>query len=356
MAAVPLGFETLRWRDGRLELLEQTLLPGEERYLPVPTVPVLVDAIQRLAVRGAPALGCAGAYGVALAVSGAADAASWAAQLEAGAAALAAARPTAVNLAVGVERVAARGRALLATGQGNPEDWSAALLAEARAFHAEDAALCEAIGQHGAALLPDPCAVQTHCNAGALATGGIGTALAVVYAAHAAGKRVSVLADETRPLLQGARITAWELQRAGVPVTLQADGAAGSAFQAGLIDAVVVGSDRIAANGDVANKIGTYPLAVLAREHGVPFYVAAPTTTVDLGCPEGGAIPIEERAAGEVDAFGGLPTAPAGVAVRNPAFDVTPARLVSAIITERGVLPKPDAASVAAHCAATSAG
>jgi methylthioribose-1-phosphate isomerase len=350
---IELGFDTLRWEAGGLVLLEQTLLPAEERYVAIPDVPALVDAIQRLAVRGAPALGCAGAYGVVVAVRGATAPADWAERFERGAAALAVARPTAVNLAVGVERVAAVGRELLADGAGSPADWTARLLEEARAFHREDAELCAAIGRNGAGLLPAGATVQTHCNAGALATGGIGTALGVVYAAHAAGKGVRVLADETRPLLQGARITAWELQRAGVPVVVQVDGAAGSAFQAGLVDAVVVGSDRIAANGDVANKIGTYPLAVLARAHGIPFYVAAPTTTVDLGCPSGASIPIEERAAEEVRAFASVAAAPPGVEVRNPAFDVTPAALVTALITERGVLHQPDAASLAAHCAAS---
>jgi len=355
MAAVALGFDTLRWERDGLVLLEQTLLPAEERYVRIPDVPSLVDAIVRLGVRGAPGVGCAGAYGMVVAVAGAADAGEWLRRLDDAEATLEAARPTAVNLAVGLRRLAARGRRL-AAGDGGPAEWTADLLAEAKAFHAEDAALCQAIGEHGAALLPARCTVQTHCNAGALATGGIGTALGVVYAAHAAGKQVAVLADETRPLLQGARITAWELQRAGVPVTLQCDGAAGSAFQAGMIDAVVVGSDRVAANGDVANKVGTYPLAVLARRHGVPFYVAAPTTTVDLDCPDGASIPIEERGGDEVRAFAGAAAAPDGVMARNPAFDVTPAELVTALVTEAGVLESPDRAGLTAHCAAASSG
>ena len=356
MAAVELGFDTLRWQEDCLVLLDQTRLPREERYLPIPDVPALVDAILRLVVRGAPALGCAGAYGVVTAVGDAAERQEWLQRLEAGATALRAARPTAVNLAVGVDRIAALGRRLADEGQGRPADWTARLLEAARAFHAEDAALCRAIGGHGAELLPETCTVLTHCNAGALATGGIGTALGVVYAAHAAGKRVAVIADETRPLLQGARLTAWELQRAGVPVRLQCDGAAGSAFQAGLVDAVVVGADRVAANGDVANKIGTFPLALLAREFGVPFYVAAPSTTVDLGCPDGRSIPVEQRGADEVRGYAGAVAAPDGVEARNPAFDVTPAALVTGLITERGVLASPGAASLAAHCAAASSG
>jgi methylthioribose-1-phosphate isomerase len=215
------------------------------------------------------------------------------------------------------------------------------LLAEARAIHEEDEGFCEAIGRHGAALVPDDATVLTHCNAGALATAGPGTALAVVYAAVAAGKRVRVLADETRPLLQGARLTAWECRKMGVPVTVLCDNAAGSVLARGLVDVIVVGSDRIAANGDVANKIGTYPLAVLAREHGVPFVVAAPTSTVDLATPSGGEIPIEERDPLEVTEPRGMRIAPDGVEALNPAFDVTPAALVAAIVTERGVARPP---------------
>ncbi|RMH02209.1 MAG: S-methyl-5-thioribose-1-phosphate isomerase [Planctomycetota bacterium] len=349
-----LGFATLRWRDGGLELLDQTALPAEERYLRPAGLPELVAAIRRLAVRGAPALGCAGAYGMVLAVAGEDDPVRWRRRLETGAEELIAARPTAVNLAVGVGRLLAAGRRLAGDG-ADPRRWTQALLAEARAFHAEDEALCAEIGRNGAELLPDPVRILTHCNAGALATGGIGTALGVVYAARAAGRTVRVLADETRPLLQGARLTAWELTRAGIPVTVQADGAAGSALAAGEVDAVIVGADRIAANGDVANKVGTYPLAVLAREHGVPFYVAAPTTTIDLDCPDGSAIPIEQRPEEEVLAFAGAAAAP-GARARNPAFDLTPAALVTALVTERGVLPAPDRTGLAAHCAGASSG
>ena len=348
-----LGFETLRWTggaEGHLELLEQTLLPEREEYLPIETVPALIDAIRRLAVRGAPALGCAGAYGVVLVAQGIdeADGARWLAALRAGGQEVADARPTAVNLRVGVDRVLARAEEL-AAGSCAPVARSEALLASAREFHEEDAELCRAIGRHGAALLPSPCTVLTHCNAGALATGGMGTALSVVYAAHRAGKEVAVFADETRPLLQGARLTSWELARAGIPITLQCDGAAGSTLASGRVQAVVVGSDRIAANGDVANKVGTYPLAVLARRHGVPFYVAAPTTTIDLDCPTGADIPIEQRDAQEVSAFHGRPSAPERISVWNPAFDVTPAELVTAIITEKGVLENPAQADLAAH-------
>jgi methylthioribose-1-phosphate isomerase len=239
-------------------------------------------------------------------------------------------------------------RRLDGASPASPRD---ALLDEARAIHREDEEACLAIGRHGAALLGDRATVLTHCNAGSLATSYYGTALGVIYAAVEAGKRVAVFADETRPLLQGARLTAWELARAGIEVTLVADSVAGSLLRSGRIDAVVVGADRIAANGDVANKIGTYPVAVLARTHGVPFYVAAPRSTIDPSCPDGSAIPIEERAAAEVTDGFGVTTAPTGISVYSPAFDVTPAGLVTALVTERGVVRPVDAAGITAQLA-----
>ncbi len=355
LPAIDLGFRTLGWEGeipGLLSLLEQTLLPSQEMEVEVASVPDLVEAIQRLVVRGAPALGCAGAYGMVLGVQHETESANaWLKLAEKAAIELTAARPTAVNLGLGAQRMLSFAQALATAGSGTPIEWSESLLEQARAFHLEDQALCLAIGKNGAELLNDSPTVLTHCNAGALATGGIGTALGVVYAARALGKNIAVFADETRPLLQGARITAWELQRAGIPVTLQCDSAAASALAAGKIDAVVVGSDRIAANGDVANKIGTYPLAVLAREHGVPFYVAAPTTTVDMQCPSGAEVPIELRDPEEIAHTMSTRLAPAEISSWNPAFDITPAKFVTAIITERGVVEAPNSSKMAAHMA-----
>ncbi|MEM8883263.1 MAG: S-methyl-5-thioribose-1-phosphate isomerase [Planctomycetota bacterium] len=312
----------LRWEDDALVLLDQTLLPNEERWIRLTDPASVIEAIQSLRVRGAPAIGCAGAYALVLAAGTADD-------VRLAAPAIAAARPTAVNLAWAVRR------ALAALDDADPRG---SLLAEAHRIRDEDEASCRAIGRHGAALLPSRSRVLTHCNAGSLATAGYGTALGVIYAAVEEGKQVAVFADETRPLLQGARLTAWELQRAGIDVTVQADSAAGLLLGSGQVDAVVVGSDRIAANGDVANKIGTYPLAVLARRHGVPFYVAAPRSTIDPDCPSGEQIPIEQRAASEVIEGFGVNTAPAGTSVHAPAFDVTPAELVDAIVTEVGLV------------------
>ncbi len=339
-------FTTVTWEEGRVVLLDQTKLPDEETYLRCGTVDEVIGAIRRLSVRGAPAIGVAGAYGAALAARIAAegaigdslDPAAWHRALTPEIERLREARPTAVNLAWAIDRVCG-----VLSGQADrPVDEQCdALLAEARAIHEEDAGFCRDIGRHGAELIPDGATVLTHCNAGALATAGIGTALAVVYAAVEAGKNVHVFADETRPLLQGARLTAWECGKMGVPVTVLCDNAAGSVLSRGLVDRIVVGSDRIAANGDVANKIGTYPLAVLAREHGVPFYVAAPTSTVDLGTPTGAGIPIEERDPAEVTTPRGLQITPAGVSALNPAFDVTPNELVAAIVTEKGVATAP---------------
>jgi len=291
-------------------------------------------------VRGAPAIGVAGAYGVALAAhrAGWADPAAFRREVELEARKLRNARPTAVNLAWAVDRMLSR---LDVVAQCPVAEQKAALLDEAHRIHAEDQASCRAIGGHGAALLPDSSTVLTHCNAGALATAGIGTALAVVYAAHESGKQVRVLSDETRPLLQGARLTAWECRKMGVPVTLLCDGAAGWALAGKMADHVIVGADRIAANGDTANKIGTYPLAVLAREHDVPFWVAAPFSTIDLAIATGAQIPIEQRSPEEVTSPRGVRFAAEGVTALNPAFDVTPNALIAAIVTDRGVARPP---------------
>ena len=323
----------LRWEDDALVLLDQTLLPGEERWIRLTTPAEVIEAIGVLRVRGAPAIGCAGAFAMVLA-AGDADA------VRAAAPAIASARPTAVNLAWAVDRM------LQVLEGADPARPRAALLAEAQRIRDEDEEACRAIGRHGAALLPAEPTVVTHCNAGSLATAGYGTALGVVYAAAEEGRPIRVFADETRPLLQGARLTAWELARAGIDVTILVDSAAGSLLATGSIDAVVVGSDRIAANGDVANKIGTYPLAALARRHGVPFYVAAPRSTIDPACPSGARIPIESRLAEEVTEGFGRRTAPDRIPVHSPAFDVTPADLVDAIITEAGVVKPVTAAGI----------
>ena len=327
--------EALRWvgdAGGHLELLDQTCLPLEQEWLACQDVGVLIGAIKRLAVRGAPAIGIAGAYGVVLAVGEAAQqrlapqAAK--AHLLARAEQLADSRPTAVNLRWAVERVLAAGA---------PDYSAETVLAEARAIHEEDRRLCATIGTHGAAILPAG-DVLTHCNTGALATGGIGTALGVITTAWRQGRRFRVFADETRPLFQGSRLTAWELVQAGIPVTVLADGAAAHLLSTGRIGACIVGADRITANGDVANKIGTYGLALLAAAHEVPFFVAAPSSTFDLTLATGAGIPIEQRGAAEVLVPLGVRVAPDGAEAFNPAFDVTPARLIRAIITEHGVI------------------
>jgi methylthioribose-1-phosphate isomerase len=342
----------IRLTGDAVEMLDQTLLPAEEVILRCATWPEVVEAIRRLAIRGAPAIGIAGAMGVALAAAGAPrdDPAAFRAEIGRAAAALRAARPTAVNLMWAVDAQSA-----LADGHAGPPDAVAAALADAaRRIHADEVARCRAIGEHGRALIGRGARVLTHCNAGALATGGYGTALGVVRAAHAADPSLRVVVPETRPLLQGSRLTAWELARDGIAHTLIIDSAAATLMAGGGVSHVVVGADRIAANGDVANKVGTYSLAVLAREHGIPVVVAAPSTTIDPAVPSGAGIPIEERAADEVRGLSLLGRAAAmpDALVANPAFDVTPARLVAAIVTERGVhrppyersLPRPEAA------------
>jgi methylthioribose-1-phosphate isomerase len=333
---------TLEFRDGSLWLLDQTKLPLETTFLECRDTATVAEAITSLRVRGAPAIGLAAAFGAALAAqrlagSGLSDA-QFRVGVSAAAAQLAATRPTAVNLFWALERV----RKVLEASVGRSPDWTAAaLLAEAHRMLIEDAACNRAMGLHGAELIPDEANILTHCNAGALATGAFGTALGVIQAAHDQGKRVHVWVDETRPLLQGARLTAWELEQAGIPHTLITDNMAGHFMQRGEIDLAIVGADRIVANGDGANKIGTYGVAVLAHAHGLPFYFVAPTSTVDLSTLDGSRIPIEERNPEEVTAFGGLRTAPLGTRAANPAFDVTPARLVSAIVTERGIVRAP---------------
>jgi methylthioribose-1-phosphate isomerase len=318
---------TIEWVGGRIRMIDQRLLPGELVQLEVGTVDELCDAICTLAVRGAPALGAAGAMGVALAAETGMD-------LDEAADLIRATRPTAVNLAWGVAR---------ARSAADP-------VAEALRVAAEDVERSRRLGAHGAGLVPEDGRVLTHCNAGALASVGYGTALGVIRAAAEQGRRPVVWVDETRPVLQGARLTAWELDRLGIPATLVADGMAAGLMAAGEVDCVVVGADRIAANGDVANKVGTYGLAVLAAHHHVPFYVAAPTYTVDLACPDGAGIPIEQRPAEEVTTIAGHRIAPAGMRVDNRAFDVTPAALVTAIVTDAGVARAPYEDSLAALC------
>ena len=319
---------------GHLRLIDQTHLPGELIYLDCRDVETVWHAIKRLSVRGAPAIGVTAAYGC---VIGAQQG-----QLQQAAEYLATSRPTAVNLFWAIDRMR----------QLNTED-PATLLAEARRIHAEDEAMCEAMGRHGAPLIPDGGGVLTHCNAGALATGGIGTATAPMYTAHQQGRTFKVYADETRPLLQGARLTAWELQAAGVDVTLICDDMAASVMRDGHIALVITGADRVAGNGDVANKIGTYNLAVLARHHGIPFVVAAPSSTFDLSIESGDRIPIEQRDAAEITEGFGRRTAPIDIKTYNPAFDVTPHELITAIITERGRIEPVNADTVAAMMDAT---
>ena len=323
-----------------VRIIDQRRLPAEYIERDLRTLEDVRDAITTLSVRGAPAIGIAAAMGLvaSLAPFAPEDPALWRARLRAHATILASARPTAVNLAWAMDRMLARAAALQpATTAGLAE----ALRNEATAILEEDRAMCAAIGRHGLPFVPDGARVLTHCNTGALATGGIGTALAPIYIAHAEGRRVHVFAGETRPLLQGSRLTAWELGRAGIPVTVITDGMAASLMRAGEIDVVLVGADRVAANGDTANKIGTYALAVAARHHDLPFYVCAPWSTIDRATPNGEAIAIEQRDPSEVRHVAGAATAPSDVAVRNPAFDVTPAALITAVITDKGVYRAP---------------
>ena len=329
--------ETIQWTPAGVVMIDQTKLPRETVFVTCRNYTEVAEAIRSMIIRGAPAIGVAAAMGVAIGVEQANEA-----NLDAEVAVicdtLAGTRPTAVNLFWAIDRM----RRLYTTLRGKPiAEIRAALIEEAQVVYREDIAICKKIGAHGAPLVPDGKTVLTHCNAGALATAGYGTALGVIRAAVEAGKKIDVFADETRPFLQGARLTAWELMEDGIATTLITDNMAGHFMKAGRIGCVVVGADRIAANGDVANKIGTYTVAVLAKENGVPFYVAAPISTLDLTLPTGDLIPIEERNAAEVTHVFGVEIAPRGVGVENPAFDVTPNRYVTGIITENGVARAP---------------
>ena len=326
--------ETIQWTEAGVVMIDQTRLPREESYVTCTDYKQVAEAIRSMVIRGAPAIGVAAAMGIALGMQQAESRTQFDEICET----LARTRPTAVNLFWAIERM----RRLYSDLQDRPiEEIRAKLVAEAQQIRLEDIAINQCIGKNGAPLIPDGKTVLTHCNAGALATAGYGTALGVIRAAVASGKKIDVFADETRPFMQGARLTVWELQHDHIPATLITDNMAGHFLHSGRIGCVVVGADRIAANGDVANKIGTYSVAVLAKENGVPFYVAAPISTLDLSLPDGDKIPIEQRAAEEVTHVQGVPVAPDGTAVENPAFDVTPNRYVTAIITERGVAYPP---------------
>jgi methylthioribose-1-phosphate isomerase len=323
--------ETIQWTDSGVVMIDQTRLPREEVFITCRDYREVANAIKTMVIRGAPAIGVAAAMGVALGVAEGAD-------FDTVCGTLAATRPTAVNLFWAIDRM----KKLYASLSGRPRpEIVAAMAREAQQIKLEDIAICQAIGRNGAPLVPDHKTVLTHCNAGALATAGYGTALGVIRAAVASGKQIDVYADETRPFLQGARLTAWELQQDAIPTTLITDNMAGHFLRSGRIGCVVVGADRIAANGDVANKVGTYSVAVLARENNIPFYVAAPISTFDLTLSSGDLIPIEERSSKEVTEVFGVPVAPENIGVANPAFDVTPARYVTAIITEKGVAQAP---------------
>jgi len=342
-----LAFDTMRWHGRQLEILDQTLLPGTCQYIVLDTVSAVFEAIQKLRVRGAPAIGCCAAFGVVVGVLEARPASANEAVESAvkSAARLAESRPTAVNLFWALRKMEAIAHG--AAGLESAEDVIGALETAAKAIHDDERELCRLIGVHGSPLISDGAGIMTHCNAGALATSGYGTALSPIFAAHAQGVALRVFANETRPLLQGARLTTWELMQAGVDVTLICDNTAARVMAEGKITMVIVGSDRIAANGDAANKIGTYGVALLAQAHHIPFYVAAPLSTFDLEVPDGDAIPIEERAPEEVTEGFGRRTAPEGVQVYSPAFDVTPAALIAGIITEHGILSPPYGPAIA---------
>ena len=333
---------TIAWHDADIVMIDQRKLPATEVYVTCRSVNDVAKAIKTMIIRGAPAIGVCAAMGLALggARSKATGTKQFTTEFQRHCDLLAATRPTAVNLFWAIERMK-RSFSEGALAGESVDQLRARLRTEADCIHDDDVASCRAIGAHGATLVPDEARILTHCNAGALATAGYGTALGVVRAAIEAGRKVRVLADETRPFLQGARLTAWELVRDGIETTVITDNMAGAIMRAGGIDLVVVGADRIAANGDTANKIGTYTVAVLAKEHGIPFYVAAPWSTIDLATPDGEAIPIEERDAREVTHVGLTRVAPEGAQIRNPSFDVTPHKFITAIITERGIVTPP---------------
>jgi methylthioribose-1-phosphate isomerase len=333
------SFETIDWRDNAVVMIDQRLLPKEEIYNEYRDVAGVVDAIKTMVIRGAPAIGCAAGFGVALAAHVAkGEGAAFCNEIQKECDFIAQARPTAVNLVWAVERMRKK---LESNADETPQKIREILLAEAREIHSEDIGLCRSIGRHGLEVVPDVATILTHCNAGALATAGHGTALGVVRSAVEAGKKIKVLADETRPFLQGARLTAWELQRDGIDVTVIPDVAAASLMSQGKVDLVVVGTDRTAANGDVANKIGTYGVALAARANNVPFYVAAPWSTIDMNTATGTDIPIEQRTPTEVTHVFSERIVPEGVPVLNQAFDITPAALVTGIITDRGIVRAP---------------
>ena len=340
---------TIEWIDGKVKLIDQTLLPSEVKYIYCDSVQSVWEAIKMLRVRGAPAIGIAGALGTVLGIwnSEATTYEKFEAQLEQTTDYLATSRPTAVNLFWALEKMKYTAKR---HKNSSIDKLKIILLAEAQQIIFEDQLMCRAIGRHGQELVNDGDTILTHCNAGGLATSGYGTALAVMFAACEAGKKIKVYADETRPLLQGARLTTWELMQAGIDVTLICDNMAAQVMKEGKIDCVVVGADRIAANGDTANKIGTYNVAILAKEHKIPFYVAAPTSTLDLTLATGDLIPIEQRGIEEITEGFGKRTAPLNVKVYSPAFDVTPARLIDAIITEKGVVRKPYTSNIAHLC------
>jgi methylthioribose-1-phosphate isomerase len=333
---------TIEWTDAGIVMIDQRKLPSAEVYVTCTTASEVARAIKTMVIRGAPAIGVAAAMGIALGMrrSKATGTKQFATEFQKTCDMLAATRPTAVNLFWAIDRMK-RTFAASAQAGSSVDEIRARLDAEARAIHDEDVASCRSMGAHGATLVPQTANILTHCNAGALATAGYGTALGVVRAAVEQGKKVAVIADETRPFLQGARLTAWELVKDGIDTTVITDNMAASMMRLGHVDLVVVGADRIAANGDVANKVGTYGVAVLAKEHGIPFYVAAPISTVDLDTPDGTQIPIEERNAKEVTHVGTSRLTPGGARIRNPAFDVTPAKYITAIVTERGIAKRP---------------
>jgi methylthioribose-1-phosphate isomerase len=340
---------TIEWRDGAVVMVDQRKLPSEEVYVECRSAPEVAKAIKTMVIRGAPAIGVAAAMGLALGVetSKATGTQKLAAEFYKLCELMAGTRPTAVNLFWAIDRMKLSFAAGVTAGE-SVDQIKARLIAEARAIHDEDVASCRAIGEHGAEVVPDGSHVLTHCNAGALATAGYGTALGVIRGAIERGKKVAVFADETRPFLQGARLTAWELVKDGIDTTVITESMAAPLMRDGRIDLVVVGADRIAANGDTANKVGTYTVALVAREHNVPFYVAAPVSTIDLETPEGRQIPIEERPAREVTHVKAIRLAPEGAKIFNPAFDVTPHTLIAGIITERGIARPPYVDSLAA--------
>ena len=333
---------TIEWKDDAVVMIDQRKLPASEVYVTCKTANEVAKAIKTMVIRGAPAIGVAAAMGIAVGMirSRATGTKQFTTEFQKTCELMAGTRPTAVNLFWAIERMKKAFAAAAQEGQ-SVDEIKRRLVAEARAIHDEDVQSCRTMGAHGATLVPSPARILTHCNAGALATAGYGTALGVIRAAAEQGKTIAVLADETRPFLQGARLTAWELVRDGINTTVITDNMAGAMMRLGQVDLVVVGADRIAANGDVANKIGTYSVAVLAKEHGIPFYVAAPLSTVDLNTPDGSRIPIEERNEREVTHVGANRLTPDGAQIRNPAFDVTPSKYVTAIITERGIARAP---------------